>query len=83
MKIHSQIKDILDTAAKTLNPVKAIPVNSRNFRVQSEDVSNVHLQILLHAEGRWMSTGRKLINFCELCMEVQLFLSESSFELMS
>ncbi|MBN3325960.1 ZBED5 protein, partial [Atractosteus spatula] len=54
-KMAEDLKSVLDSAVKVVNSIKAQPMNSRLFSVLCNEMGNEHVQLLLHAEVRWLS----------------------------
>ncbi len=75
-KMPDNLKSVLDSAVKTVNFIKARPMNARLFRVLCEEMGSEHVQLLLHTEVRWLSRGKVLSRLFELHKEVQMFLQD-------
>ncbi|XP_073689549.1 zinc finger BED domain-containing protein 5-like [Garra rufa] len=73
-RMPDDLKSVLDSAVKTVNFIKARPMNARLFHVLCEEMGSEHVQLLLHTEVRWLSRGKVLSRLFELHREVQLFL---------
>ncbi|XP_056095124.1 zinc finger BED domain-containing protein 5-like [Rhinichthys klamathensis goyatoka] len=80
-RMPPDLKTILDEAVKTVNFIKARPLNSRLFSVLCDEMGSEHRQLLLHTEVRWLSRGKVLARLYELRDEVRLFLLDSKFDL--
>lgn len=80
-KMPDNLKSVLDSAVKTVNFIKARPMNARLFRVLCEEMGSEHVQLLLHTEVRWLSRGKVLSRLFELHKEVQMFLQDTNFPL--
>lgn len=80
-KMPGGLKSVLDAAVKTVNFIKARPMNARLFRVLCEEMGSEHVQLLLHTEVRWLSRGKVLSRLFELHREVQIFLHDTNFPL--
>lgn len=53
-KMPNNLKSALDSAVKTVNFIKARPMNARLFHVLCEEMGSEHVQLLLHTEVRWL-----------------------------
>ncbi len=65
----------MDEVVKLVNFVKLRSLNSRFFSILCESMGNVHSTLLLLTEVCWLSHGKVLTRFFELCEEVAAFLS--------
>lgn len=74
-------RNLSDEAVKTVNFIKARPLNSRLFSVLCDEMGSEHRQLLLHTEVRWLSRGKVLARLYELRDEVSLFLLDTKFDL--
>ena len=70
-----KLKTALDDIVQVVNLIKARPLNSRLFHMICEDMGSVHIQLLLHAEVRWLSRGKVLTSVFELRNEIGLYFS--------
>ena len=77
----SNLKDVLDQAVKVVNFIKSRALNSRMFTILCNEMGSEHNKLLLHSEVRWLSRGKVLSRLFELRSEVQIFLTNSKFEL--
>nr|CAI5868874.1 unnamed protein product [Callosobruchus analis] len=75
-KLSPQLNDILLESVKIVNFIKSNALNSRLFTTLCQEMGSDHVQLLLHAEIRWLSRGKVLKRLYELRNEVQLFLNE-------
>ncbi|KAJ4932617.1 hypothetical protein JOQ06_011035 [Pogonophryne albipinna] len=75
------LKIVLDEAVRTVNFIKARPLNARLFAVLCDEMGSDHRQLLLHTEVRWLSRGKVFARLYELRDEVRMFLLDSKFEL--
>ncbi|XP_034069815.1 zinc finger BED domain-containing protein 5-like [Gymnodraco acuticeps] len=73
------LKSVLDSAVKSVNFIKARPMQSRLFQVLCDEMGSEHVQLLLHTEVRWLSRGKVLSRLFELHREVQVFLQDKNF----
>lgn len=80
-RMPDDLKSVLDCAVKTVNFIKARPMNARLFHVLCEEMGSEHVQLLLHTEVRWLSRGKVLLRLFELHREVQMFLQDTNFPL--
>ena len=67
---------MLDEAVKTINFIKARPLQSRLFKILCDDMGSEHMALLLHTEVRWLSCGKVLVTLFELCQEVSVYLQD-------
>ncbi|XP_060782686.1 zinc finger BED domain-containing protein 5-like [Neoarius graeffei] len=65
-RMPDDLKSVLDCAVKTVNFIKARPMNARLFHVLCEEMGSEHVQLLLHTEVRWLSRGKVLSRLFEL-----------------
>ena len=61
------MKEIMDVATKIACSNQAMPLQKRLFRAHLEKVDCDHSELLLHADMRWLSRGKFLQRFRELC----------------
>ena len=61
--------------------MKSRPLQSRLFSLLCEDYGSKHKTLLLHTEVRWLSRGKTLTRLLVLRAELQMFLSDTSFNL--
>lgn len=83
--IHQQVlcakvlnmKEIVDVAFKISNSIRAKSLQRRLFKLQIEESDNdVHSELLMHTDVRWLSRGNFLQRFRELIDEIRQFLAE-------
>ncbi|GFW33091.1 zinc finger BED domain-containing protein 5 [Trichonephila clavipes] len=80
-QMPSNLKLVMDEAVKIINFIKSRPLQSRLFSLLCEDFGSKHKTLLLHTEVRWLSRGKPLTRLFELRAELQMFLSDTSFNL--
>ncbi|GFX79545.1 zinc finger BED domain-containing protein 5 [Trichonephila clavipes] len=80
-QMPSNLKLVMDEAVKIINFIKSRPLQSRLFSLLCEDYGSKHKTLLLHTEVRWLSRGKTLTRLFELRAELQIFLSDTSFNL--
>lgn len=80
-RMPEEFTSVLNDAVKIVNFIKAKPMNSRLFSQLCSEMGSEHIQLLLHTEVRWLSRCKMLSRLIELRSEVQLFLSETNFDL--
>ncbi|GFS73616.1 zinc finger BED domain-containing protein 5 [Trichonephila clavipes] len=80
-QIPSNLKLVMDEAVKIINFIKSRPLQSRLFSLLCEDYGSKHKTLLLHTKVRWLSRGKTLTRLFELRAELQMFLSDTSFNL--
>lgn len=74
-KLHPALHDVLQTAVKIVNAIKAGALSSRLFASLCREMGSEHQHLLLHSEVRWLSRGNVLTRLLELREEVSQFLS--------
>lgn len=78
-KIPDDLKSVLNSAVKTVNFIKARPMNDRLFHVLCEEMGSEHVQLLLHTEVRLLSRGKVLSRLFQLHRKVQMFSQDTNF----
>ncbi|MBN3326624.1 SCND3 protein, partial [Atractosteus spatula] len=68
-KMPEDLKSVLDSSVK-------VPMNSRLFSVLCNEMGSEHVQLLLHNEVRWLSSGKVLTRLFEVHSDVQMFLHD-------
>ncbi|MBN3288861.1 ZBED5 protein, partial [Polyodon spathula] len=81
-KMLLNLKVVLDQAVKVVNFIKTRPLNSHLFSLLCSEMGNEQ-ETLLHTELTWLSHGKVLTHLFELHSEVQLFLSDTTFDFAS
>ncbi len=71
------MKEIMDVATKIACSIRARSLQRRLFRAHLEKADCDHSELLLHTDVRWLSRGKFLQRFRELCPEIKEFLRES------
>jgi len=79
-KMSVELKATFDQAVKTVNFIKARPLNSRLFAQLCAEMGSEHDKLLLHTEVRWLSRGQVFNRLFELRDPVHLFLAEKTHE---
>ncbi|XP_028664100.1 zinc finger BED domain-containing protein 5-like [Erpetoichthys calabaricus] len=79
-KMPPRLKNVLDTAVKVVNFIKARPLQSRLCHIICQEMGSTHLQLLLHTEVRWLSRGKVLTRLFELREEVRIFFTDHPFQ---
>ena len=77
-KMPVEFKAVLDTFVKTVNFIKARPMQARLFHFLYDEMGSEHVQLLLYTEVRWLSRGKVLTRLFELHREVQVFLQDKN-----
>uniref|UniRef100_UPI003AAEA413 protein FAM200B-like n=1 Tax=Centroberyx gerrardi TaxID=166262 RepID=UPI003AAEA413 len=72
--LHETLKDVV----KVVNHIKRSAKNARCFQKLCKDLGSEHVQVLYHAEVRWLSRGKVVSRFYELRTEIAVFLSENN-----
>ena len=67
------MKEIMDVAMKIACPIRARPLQRQLFRAHLEQADCDHSKLLLHTDVRWLSRGKFLQRFRELCPEIKEF----------
>ena len=75
------LKDVLHTAVKMVNFVKARPLNSRVFSALCNDMGRDHVTLLQHTEVRWLSRGKVFTSFFKLSDKLKVFFTDHNFHL--
>lgn len=79
--LGSELKNVIDSAVKMVNFIKARPLKTRLFRLLCEEMGSLLMSLLLHTEVRWLSKGKMLSRLFELREELrQFFQSEEKAE---
>ncbi|XP_069057834.1 SCAN domain-containing protein 3-like [Pleurodeles waltl] len=69
-----ELGDVLNSAVKNVNFIKAHPTGSRLFAIVCAEKEAEHDGLLFHTEVRWLSRGKVLNRISELRNEVRQFL---------
>ena len=67
------VKEIMDVAMKIACSICARSLQRRLFRAHLEQADCDHTELLLHTDVRWLSRGKFLQRFRELCPEIKEF----------
>uniref|UniRef100_A0AAQ4S2T7 HAT C-terminal dimerisation domain-containing protein n=1 Tax=Gasterosteus aculeatus aculeatus TaxID=481459 RepID=A0AAQ4S2T7_GASAC len=67
------MKEIMDVATKIACAIRARSLQRRLFRAHLEQADCDHSDLLLHTDVRWLSRGKFLQRFRELCLEIKEF----------
>lgn len=67
------MKEIMDVATKIACSIRARSLQRRLFRAHLEKAECDHSELLLHTDVRWLSRGKFLQRFRELCPEIKKF----------
>uniref|UniRef100_K7FJM3 Zinc finger BED-type containing 5 n=1 Tax=Pelodiscus sinensis TaxID=13735 RepID=K7FJM3_PELSI len=79
--ISPSLKNVLDEAVQIINYIKTRPLQSRLFKIMSEDMGSQHTALLLHTEVRRLSRGKVLVRLFELRHELSANLMDHKFQL--
>ncbi|KAI6658867.1 SCAN domain-containing protein 3 [Oopsacas minuta] len=79
-KMSKELNDVLCQVVKVVNHVKANALNSRLFASLCDQMGADHIQLLLHAEVRWLSRGKVSSRVFELRNELTTFLLDKKPE---
>ena len=71
-----ELKVTMDSATKTVNFIMAHALKHRQFRSLVEEFYGEYSDLTMHAEVRWLSSGKVLDRFMELLPAVRTFLKE-------
>ena len=72
--LPDDLKEVLNTAVKLVNFIKASPLKTRLFEILCKEMGAEHTGFLLHTEVRWLSCGRVFLRIYELKEQVMLLL---------
>ena len=72
--LHETLRDVV----QVVNYIKRSAKNTRCFQKLCQDLGSEHVQVLYHAEVRWLSRGKVLSRFYELRDEIAAFLAEKN-----
>ncbi|MBN3288563.1 SCND3 protein, partial [Polyodon spathula] len=75
-KMADDLKHVLEETIKVVNFIKAHPFNAHNFSVMCLEMGELHHNLLLHIEVRWLSNGKVLNRVFELRESLKVFLQE-------
>ena len=67
------MKEVLDLSIEIVNYIKAVSLNSRLFKLLSQDMQSEHAALLFYTNVRWLSKGNMLKRLHKL-KEVAIFL---------
>ena len=56
-KLRGELHDAMKVCIRTINKIKAHPLNSRLFALLCKENDDMVNQLLLHTEVRWLSRG--------------------------
>ena len=73
------MKEIMDVATKIACSIQARSLQRRLFRAHLEKADCNHYELLLHTDVRWLSRGKFLQRFRELCPEIKEFLRVAEY----
>ena len=68
------MKEIMDVAMKIACSIRAKSLQRLLFRSHLEKADCDHSELLLHTDVRWLSKGKFLQRFREICPEIKEFL---------
>nr|XP_039252508.1 zinc finger BED domain-containing protein 5-like [Styela clava] len=74
--MSEELHETLDAVIKSVNYIKARPLNQRLFSSLSQEMGSEHSSLLLYSEVRWLSRGRVLNRVVELQQEIITFLTK-------
>ncbi|KAL4125866.1 hypothetical protein QTP88_010103 [Uroleucon formosanum] len=74
--LSEELKKVLDQSVKIVNSIKTRPQKSRYFKILCQDMGNLHENVLLYTEVRWLSRGNVLSRVFELREELHIFFTE-------
>ena len=76
--LENELKTVFVDVSKMVNFIKQRPVHSRMFKRLCENLDKEHLNLLLHAEIRWLSRRRVLNKLFELKDELHKYFQETN-----
>lgn len=65
---------VMKVVLKIVNSIRARPLQSRLFKVLTDELDAEYGTLMLHSEIRWLSKGKVLQRFLELLPEIKQFL---------
>ena len=74
------MKEIMNVATKIACSIRARPLQRRLFRAHLEKADSDLSELLLHTDVRWLSQGKFLQRFRELCPEIKEFFREAGHD---
>ena len=75
-----KLQNVMDVVVKSVNFIRANPLNHRQFKTLLEEYDNNFGDFILHTDVRWLSKGKVLSRFWNLIDEVKLFLRSKKKE---
>lgn len=71
------MKEIMDVTTKIACSIRARSLQRRLFRAHLDNADGDHSELLLHTDVRWLSRGKFLQRFRDLCPEIKVFFCEA------
>src|SRR6218665_1897661 len=68
------LKNVMDMVVKTVNFIRANPLNHRQFKTLLEEYEGHYGDLVLHTDVRWLSKGKVLARFLDVIEEIKIFL---------
>lgn len=75
-ELSPSLNEVIETVVKTVNLIKAQPLQSRLFKALCEEMGSEHTALLFHTEARGLSRGNVLNRIRELRNEVFMYLRD-------
>lgn len=75
-----EMKNIMDVVVKIVNFIRSRALNHRQFKEFLQEIEASHGDVIYHNSVRWLSRAKVLTRFLTLFEEIEIFLTEKSFD---